>query len=178
MVACALAAALALPAGASASVGSAYGDYAKDGTINGCDYSASDLQGALGSVPTDVAQYDPRFKNELNKALSQRASGCSNGGGSSQGSGVGTAGGGNASDGSPKPPAVVDTNVDQGGNHDLSSDRGLPLALWVLAALIALIVLGTAVVALRGGGAPAIAGHGLRSALSDYYWGLRDKFGR
>ena len=59
LIACALTAALAAPATADAAPSGAYGDYSHDGSINACSYSTSQLQGAIGSVPTDIAQYDP-----------------------------------------------------------------------------------------------------------------------
>jgi hypothetical protein len=169
-------AALAAPAAAHASAGAAYGDYSKDGRIDGCDYSSSDLESALGSVPSDVAQYDPRFKNALNDALAQRAAGC------------GTAAGASAvgqkkkhaavANSSPKPPAA--DAVPQLPSHtNLGSDHGFPAALGVLAALVALIIAATAVVAYTRGREP---GYGKRggffSFFSDYYWGIRDTIGR
>lgn len=102
---CAIAlAGLTLPAGAAAadSVGAIYGDYTKDGDVNGCDYSAGQINGAIGSIPTDVAQYDPGFKNALNKAL---ADSCGKGADGSRTSNPGGAPQGYGPDGSPGPRA-------------------------------------------------------------------------
>jgi hypothetical protein len=184
LLAAALLAAPALPGQALASVGSIYGDYSKDGQIDGCSYSPSDLNGALGSVPTDVAQYDPRFVDALNKALSDRSCGKGAGAGApAAATGNGAAGSGQktAADGSPAPGGLVGTDVALSGSPDFSSDRGFPAALGVLAGLVALILLGTGALALARrndwhlGGAPMA---GLRSTLSDYYWGMRDQLGR
>jgi hypothetical protein len=173
----ALGAALAVPAATHASVGSTYGDYSKDGTINGCDYSSSDLQIALGSVPTDVAQYDPRFKNALNNALAQRAAGCG-----------GTAGAGGVADqnkkaaaaanGSPKPPVASPAAVPASDTNLGSSDHGFPLALGVLAALVAMIIAATGLVAYARGEWGYAGRRRFFSFFSDYYWGIRDTIGR
>jgi hypothetical protein len=177
LVLAALGAALAAPAAARASVCSAYGDYSTDGTINGCDYSSSDLQNALGSIPTDVAQYDPRFKNALNNALAQRAGGC--------GAGSGAAAGADqkkkaaaAADGSPKPPPA-ETAGHLSAPTNLGSNHGFPLALAVLGALVAMIIAGTAIVAYTRAREPGYAGRGgIFSVFTDYYWGIRDTIGR
>jgi hypothetical protein len=176
LVLAALGAALAAPAVARASVGSAYGDYSKDGTINGCDYSASDLQNALGSIPTDVAQYDPRFKNALNNALAQRAGGCGAGSGAAAGAVQKKAAA--AADGSPKPPAA-ETASQLSAPTNLVSHQAFPLALAVLAALVAVIIAGTAIVAYTRGREPGYVGRrGIFSVFTDYYWGIRDTIGR
>jgi hypothetical protein len=173
-----LGAALAGPTAAHASVGSAYGDYSQDGAINGCDYSGSDLQGALGSIPTDVAQYDPRFKNALNNALAQRAGGCGAGGGVGAGGGE-TKKSAAAVGGSTTPPAA-DTAGQLGGETNVgSSEHGFPAVLGVLAGLVALIIAATALVAFARGRRPRSGGqHGFLSFFSDYYWGIRDTIGR
>jgi hypothetical protein len=170
LILCAAGAVLALPASAHAGAGSAYGDYSRDGSISPCQYSSSQLQDAIGSVPTDVAQYDPRFINQLNQALDQRASGACDG---SQGvaAAFGKAGKRNST-GSGDAPSPIDTKNGQPGNSDLNSDRGFPTPLAVLAGLVALIIAGTAGVAFWRGR------RGRRSLFSDYYWGIRDTIGR
>jgi hypothetical protein len=173
----ALAVALAVPAHASAGLSGLYNDYTKDGSIDGCDYSSQDLNGALGSIPTDVAQYDPRFKDALNNALSDK---CGSGGSNAlTAGGAGKAKGKDgkaAADGSLAPAATPDAASSSAG-ADISSDRGFPAALIVLGGLIALILLGTGGVALsRNSGWRPLSG--FRSTISDYYWGLRDQLGR
>jgi hypothetical protein len=172
LILAALGAALVLPASAHAGAGSTYGDYSQNGYIDACKYSSSQLQDALGSVPTDVAQYDPRFINQLNQALASRASGACAGSAGVAAAAAGKAGKRDAS-GSGDAPSPIDTKVElPGGNSDLSSDRGFPTPLAVLAVLVALIIAGTAGVAFwRGRG-------GRLSMFSDYYWGIRDTIGR
>ena len=169
-----LGAALAGPAMADASVGGTYGDYASDGSIDGCAYSGNDLQDALGSVPTDIAQYDPRFKDALNKALAQRAAGCGSESSSEAKQKEAAAAG---PDGSPKPPGS-DSGVELTGNADLSSDHGFPAVLGVLAGLVALIIVATALLALRSNRERSYDGGGFFSFFSDWYWGFRDSIGR
>ncbi len=186
----ALVGALVVPAQAGAvGVGDAYRDYAKDGSLDACKYSAEELQTLLSSVPTDIAQYDPRFVDELNRALDARASGACNkkgkglsavGGGSGTGSAGGTggssgSGGGSAfaSDGSPKPVSTAPTG---GGTSavpaaaatpEIGSDRGFPVALGVLVGLLSAILLGTVgwAAARHYGWHPAAFIQGLREGL-------------
>jgi hypothetical protein len=134
------------------------------------------LQNALGSIPTDVAQYDPRFKNALNNALAQRAGGC--GAGSGGASATQTKKDPAAVDGSPKPPPAEAAGRLTAPTN-LASGHGFPVALAVLAALVAAIVAGTAIVAYTRGREPGYAGRSrVFSAFSDYYWGIRDTIGR
>jgi hypothetical protein len=167
----ALAALAALAPAAHASVGSIYGDYTKDGSIDGCNYSPGDLNNAIGSIPTDVAQYDPRFKNALNDALGDN---CGGGGGGSAQQGGGAGKQATAPDGSPKPAKLASTDVELAADTDLSEDRGVPPALLILGGLVAAILLGTlALAGFRRGGGPDGGG-----VLAEYYWGFRDRFGR
>lgn len=149
--------ALLVPASAGADIGSLYGEYTADGSIDGCKHSGAELQNAIGSVPTDVQQYDPRFLGELNRALAQRSRGCSsgNGGGTPQsplgsfGGGGGSSGGSpHAADGSPSPGRPVSTDAKLANSPDISGDHGFPLALAILGALIAMILTGAGVMAL------------------------------
>jgi hypothetical protein len=169
--------ALLAPAHAGASLSSLYNDYTKDGAIDGCDYTSGDLNGALGSIPTDVAQYDPRFKDALNNALSDK---CGSGGSNALSEQVPGAGGKNprSGDGSLAPSAAGDSATAAGiGGADVSSDRGFPAALIVLGGLIGAILLGTGGVALaRNAGWHPMGG--FRDTVSEYYWGVRDHLGR
>jgi hypothetical protein len=170
----ALGTALAAPAAAHAST---YGDYSSDGSIDGCNYSGGALQGALGSVPTDVAQYDPRYVDALNKALAERAAGC---GAATTASAVEPKkkAAATATGEAPMPPAI-DTGVDLTGSTDLTANHGLPTALWVLSGLVALIIAATATVAYRREREPTFGGRrGRFSFFTDYYWGIRDTIGR
>jgi hypothetical protein len=153
-----IAVAFVAPASAdAASLVQIYKDYSAHGTIDPCKYSAGDLQSAVGSIPTDVQQYDPRFIGALNHALEYRAAGgCKHAPSPSQVSGAGTTasggaaggagggGGGLAKDGSPKPlqaPATVSAApVSAVTPPDLNADRGFPLALGILAAIVAVIL--------------------------------------
>jgi hypothetical protein len=171
----ALGAALAAPAAAQAGAGSAYGDYSSDGKINGCDYSGGQLQNAIGSIPTDIAQYDPRFKNALNNALAQRAAGCGSAATTPTAKQQTTAGHGKKA-GAPAPSVVAAPAVS--GSTDLRTDHGFPAALAVLAAMVALIILGTALVYWRRGRTPRARRGSLFSFFTDYYWGIRDTIGR
>jgi hypothetical protein len=72
-------AALALslvPSLAQADFQTLFNDYRADGTIDGCNYSQSELSAGLSSIPSDVRQYDPGFSNAINAALEQAAAGC------------------------------------------------------------------------------------------------------
>jgi hypothetical protein len=73
-----IAAALALtaPGLAQADFQTLFNDYRADGTIDGCNYSQSELSAGLSSVPSDVRQYDPGFSGAINAALEQAAAGC------------------------------------------------------------------------------------------------------
>jgi hypothetical protein len=173
----ALAVALSVPAPASAGLSGLYNDYTKDGAIDGCNYSSQDLNGALGSIPTDVAQYDPRFKDALNNALSDK---CGSGGSNALTAGGGGGGKGKkgkaAADGSLAPAGTPDASASP-DSTDISSDRGFPAALIVLGGLIAAILIGTGAVALfRNAGWRPLSG--FRDTVSEYYWGLRDHLGR
>ncbi len=157
--------ALALPAGASgASIGTIYRDYSADGAIDPCKYSAADLQAALGAVPTDVQQYDPRFVSALNRALEARSAGAcskggakgstsSGGGGAATGTGVPPSTGGSGSavgpssapDGSPTPSGAPSSTAavpvsETGG--DLDDEGGFPLWLGILGGMLALALIG------------------------------------
>ena len=139
--------ALVAPASSAASLGGIYGNYTTNGSIDGCKYSAGDLQNALGSVPTDIQQYDPGFVNALNKALAQRSNGCSSGGtqavsGSSKSSPGGRT---TAADGSPKPPGLARGSL--AANRSVSPDSGLPPVVALLAGLVGLILAGGAAIA-------------------------------
>ena len=70
---------LLVPALAQADFQTLFNDYRADGTIDGCNYSESDLSAGLGSVPSDVRQYDPGFTDAINAALQQAAAGCNAG---------------------------------------------------------------------------------------------------
>ncbi len=197
-----LATMLALPASASAaSLQTIYRDFAKDGKIGTCTYTAADLQNALDSVPTDIAQYDPRFVDQLNRALEARSSGqC--GGGGDPGTAV-TPGGGSvggstslppagiapgglgdvAPDGAPK-PAGVPVNVEpieaQTLDANLDPDRGFPLALALLGGVVALVLLGVGGLALaqRRGWDPASGFDRFAGKLRGLGSGLRAKLAR
>ena len=157
-----LAAALVVPGTASAaSLGQLYQSYSKTGAIDPCTHSSAELQSALDSIPTDVQQYDPRFAEALRNALNYRASGGCNkhrdqGVASSSTAGgfggSGGSGGGTASDGSPKPvgapagAAKGPLSADPAA-ASFDADRGFPLALGILAAVLALILGGAGFVA-------------------------------
>jgi hypothetical protein len=68
--------AMLLPSLAQADFQTLFNDYRADGTIDGCNYSQSDLSAGLSSVPSDVRQYDPAFSDAINAALEQAAAGC------------------------------------------------------------------------------------------------------
>ena len=68
--------ALLLPGLAQADFQTLFNDYRADGTIDGCNYSQSDLSAGLSSVPSDVRQYDPAFSDAINAAMEQAAAGC------------------------------------------------------------------------------------------------------
>ncbi len=173
-------AALVLPAQALAANG-VYNDYTKDGEINGCDYSAGQINAALASIPTDVAQYDPGFKDALNKALSDSCAQTFDGSRTDHAPGAAQ---GYDPDGSPGPNILGSGRVATDANlasseeplSDLSSDRGFPTALLVLAGMVAVILAGTGGLALARSG--RAGNNRIAGTLSDYYWGLRDRVGR
>jgi hypothetical protein len=68
--------AMLLPSLAQADFQTLFNDYRADGTIDGCNYSQSDLSAGLSSVPSDVRQYDPAFSDAINAAMEQAAAGC------------------------------------------------------------------------------------------------------
>jgi hypothetical protein len=151
-----LGAALIVPGTASAaSLGQLYHSYSNTGAIDPCTHSSAELQSALDSVPTDVQQYDPRFAEALKNALNYRASGGCNkrvdqgvASNSSAGGFGGTGGGGGgttARDGSPKPPGAP-AGTPKGALSanpaaaSFDADRGFPLPLGILAAVVAAIL--------------------------------------
>jgi hypothetical protein len=115
VVATAVFAALLMAAPAmAASVNDIFNDYQKNGQINACKYSPSDLQRAGSQLPSDVEQYSPSFADQLNAARGRQ---CGSGGGSSSGqstsvgapvSGGGGGAGGGAGAGKVSAPPVPD----------------------------------------------------------------------
>ena len=70
----ALAGALAAPAVAHADAFSdVFADYQKDGRIDPCAHSPSDLRAAKGKIPNDIEQYAPDFPQALDEAAEDRA---------------------------------------------------------------------------------------------------------
>lgn len=178
-----------VPAVASAST---YDDYSQDGSIGACDYSAGQLQGDIDGAPADIRQYDPGYVEALNRALNERASGACDGddsGGSGNGGGGGGGSGGDtagtsalAADGSAKPPGTklgAGSAINPGDLAPASSDtpgwlKGLAIGggLSLLAALLFMAMFART--------AMTPVGHEGRfgSVLADYWWGVRDRFGR
>ena len=54
---------------------SVFADYTKDGRIDPCKHSASELQHARADVPPDIEQYAPDFPDALDAAIEARARG-------------------------------------------------------------------------------------------------------
>lgn len=189
LAAAALAAlAIGTPASATASI---YSDYTSQGPLVGCDYSPDRLRNALANVPPDIQQYDPGYVSSLNGALANQASGaCASGAAESAAlRAAAAARAGHARDGSPAPTAVLAGRTSGVGPLDLadlsSSDHGLPLALAVLVGAMGLLLLSVVVFAAtqtrrvaNGGEQEPTSRTSLRTALSDYWWGLRDRFRR
>lgn len=70
----ALAGALAAPAAAHADAfADVFADYQKDGRIDPCAHSQSDLRAAKGKIPNDIEQYAPDFPQALDEAAEDRA---------------------------------------------------------------------------------------------------------
>jgi cobalamin biosynthesis Mg chelatase CobN len=69
-----LAGALVVPATAQADAFTdVFADYQKDGRIDPCAHSASELRAAKGKVPSDIEQYAPDFPQALDAAAEDRA---------------------------------------------------------------------------------------------------------
>jgi hypothetical protein len=173
-----LAAALMLPAPASADFQTLYDDYRADGVINGCAFSSAELSSGLGEIPADVREYDPGFSEAINAALEQSASGC---GQAPQEAARAIKNEITAADGSPGPAipkAFVFAHPDDG--------RGLPAVLVGLMVLLGL-ALGTAALLgaahyrgwdLRRRLAPASgAVRGVERRLAESLRSLRDRLG-
>jgi hypothetical protein len=92
-----LAALLMAQAATAASINDIFNDYQKNGQINACKYSPSDLQRAGSQLPSDVEQYSPSFADQLNAARGQQ---CGGGGSQSTSAGGPTSGGGGGGGGS------------------------------------------------------------------------------
>src|SRR3954453_4107667 len=60
---------------AKGSFDSVFADYTKDGKIDPCKHSASDLQKARADIPPDIEQYAPDFPDALDAAIEARARG-------------------------------------------------------------------------------------------------------
>src|SRR3954469_10031065 len=60
---------------ARSSFDSVFADYTKDGKIDACRHSASELQKARGDIPPDIEQYAPDFPDALDAAIEARARG-------------------------------------------------------------------------------------------------------
>jgi hypothetical protein len=142
-------------------------DFAKDGKLNACKYSESDLRKVKNLVPNDIEQYAPDFPDELDAAIERRASGaCGGGGGGGGGTGGGAAPSGGGDAGTPAPPApretpgvpqappapgaqptpspgVADSAIAEAARGD-SGDDGAPAALIALAIVAVLAALGGA----------------------------------
>lgn len=73
-------------------------DYQKDGKIDPCAHSETELRDAAGQIPNDIEQYAPEFPTALQEAIDARTQGQCDGkdGGGSGGSGGGSSGGGSS----------------------------------------------------------------------------------
>lgn len=169
-----LAPALALGAGS-------YDDYSSDGNLNACRYSPSQLQDDLASAPSDVRQYDPGYLDALRRALGQQTSGgCDPGapaGGEERGRAAAAAQVDSGGPGTPGGNATSPSSIRLG---DLDR-RDLPAWPAVLAGVGGLVILAAILFTLafaRQGLRATGPGTGASSALSDYWWALRDRLGR
>ncbi|MCW3039172.1 MAG: hypothetical protein JWM31_1077, partial [Solirubrobacterales bacterium] len=52
-----------------------FGAYQKAGIIDGCKFTPQQLKNAKAQIPNDFAQYAPDFKDAIDAAAKQRASG-------------------------------------------------------------------------------------------------------
>jgi hypothetical protein len=57
-----------------------YNDFKGDGAIDGCRYSAGDLQRGASEIPPDIEQYAPSFADQLAAARQRQAGGRCGGG--------------------------------------------------------------------------------------------------
>src|SRR3954454_19801401 len=60
---------------AKGSFDSVFADYTKDGKIDPCRHSATELQKARADIPPDIEQYAPDFPDALDAAIEARARG-------------------------------------------------------------------------------------------------------
>src|SRR3954470_16248189 len=67
--------ALAVPSASAAGFDTIFKDFKKDGKIEPCRYSASELAKAKKDVPPDIEQYAPEFPDALQAAIEARAKG-------------------------------------------------------------------------------------------------------
>lgn len=75
----ALALGLFAPAASADLFATMLNDFKADGQISACRYSVSDLNAALGLVPSDFEQYAPGFREQVNAALQAHAAGACGG---------------------------------------------------------------------------------------------------
>ncbi len=98
----------AAPAAHADSFQDVFKSYSKNGTIDPCAFSASQLKQAKTKIPNDIAQYAPDFRDALDAAAKARAGGAcakkSSSGGSSSAAPAAPSGGGSAT-----PPAATPT---------------------------------------------------------------------
>jgi hypothetical protein len=165
-----LAALLMAQAASAANVNDIFNDYQKNGQINACKYSPSDLQRAGSQLPSDVEQYSPSFADQLSAARGQQCGGGSqstSAGGPTSGGGAGGGGSGGAGGGAgagkvtkpPAPPAAKPTtslaNVPAPAVSTVAASSGTsagrPDSLIVLLIAAAALVLVGALVARRLG---------------------------
>jgi hypothetical protein len=160
-------AALALALGASAPAAHAGGfskifaDYQKDGRIDACAYSESQLTKAKGQVPNDIEAYAPDFPKALDAALEQRAGGgCAKGANPAPGATTTAAATPATTTPAATPPAatpgqapapvadaqpsaaIADHAIASSAASKTTSDAGTPAPVIVLAILGVLLVLG------------------------------------
>jgi hypothetical protein len=159
-------AALALALGATApaahadSFSTLFADYQKDGKIDVCAYSESQLTKAKGQVPNDIEAYAPDFPKALDAALERRAGGgCAKGAQPAPAATTTAAAAPAATTPAPTPPAapgqapapapdaqpsaaIADQAIAKSAASTTTSDAGTPAPVIVLAILGALLVLG------------------------------------
>jgi hypothetical protein len=84
-----------------------FADYQKDGRIDPCAHTPSELQQAKADIPNDIEQYAPDFPAELDAAMEARARANCDGGGDAQDPVQGETTPGGAAGGAPPPPATT-----------------------------------------------------------------------
>lgn len=160
-----------------------YDDYSSDGAVGSCDYSASQLQNDINNAPSDIRQYDPGYLEALRRALNDQATGACDPSAGPNPEPVADSTSERESAAGPTGPLSPPGASGRVSSIDLSDIEpgGLPAWATTLGVFGGLLAVAAALLTLlfaRQGLRTVVPGAESGSALSDYWWALRERLGR